>query len=125
MRFAQPLFPMVIVVIGATSLLAADPKVESSSRLGRSAAIEMAPQVKVTPLRGVPSLVIDRVLQSGMVRAGWHTEDFPAFYHVGVRIFSPIATATAGFWEPPVWVAPDTWDYGHVDEILKKIGSSD
>jgi hypothetical protein len=79
--------------------------------------------VEVTSLRGAASLVIDRALQSGMVRAGWHIDDFPAFRKVGVRIFSPITTASEGFWQPPVWVAPDTWDYGRVDETLKKIVS--
>ena len=123
MGIVKTICPIFIAAIGATSLPAAEPKAESSSGLDRSAANEMAPQVKVTPLRGVPSLVIDRVLQSGMVRAGWNTADFPEFHKVGVRIFSPITTATAGFWESPVWVAPDTWDYGHVDEILKKIAS--
>ena len=82
------------------------------------------PEARIVPFRGVPALSINGTVQTGFTRAGWRVEDYAAFGKAGVHLFSPIITASQGFWEPPVWTAPDTWDYGKIDGILQKIVSA-
>ncbi len=79
------------------------------------------PEARIVQAHGVPALSINGSLQTGFTRAGWHVENFADFAKVGVHLFSPIITASQGFWEPAVWTAPDAWDYRRIDVILQKI----
>jgi len=75
----------------------------------------------VAPYRGAVRLFVDGRPYCGMIRSGFKALQPDQFAQAGVRVFAPVSTPSAGFWEAPVETGPGVFDYTSVDQLLASI----
>ena len=79
------------------------------------------PRASVRKAGGVPALSVDGTPHNGMLRASFNpTDETRLFAGAGVDVFSFVTTASRGFWEGPMWVAPERFAFAPFDQEVRR-----